>query len=148
MNAGRAVSTTLGYVLTLAITAILVSGLLIAGGGFIEEQRERVIATELEVVGEQVANHLNAADRLNQSAEGDRNISIRQPLPANTAGTAYRITIVEQEDPILRVATSDGDIATEIDLTNKTAMGQSTTSGGTVVIEYNQTADAVVIDNA
>jgi hypothetical protein len=146
----RALSTALGYTLTLAITAVLVSGLLISGGSFVEDQRERVIQTELEVVGEQLATHLNAADRLNQSAAGplsDRTISIRQPFPADVAGTPYRVTLVEQSDPVLRLETSDAEISTEVELTNTTAMAQSRASGGTVVIEYNTTEEAVVIDD-
>lgn len=151
MSGTRGLSTTLGYTLTLAITAVLVSGLLITGGNFVEDQRERVIETELEVVGEQLATHLNAADRLNQSAAGslsDRNISIVQPFPADVAGTPYRVTLVEQRDPVLRLETSDGDISTEVELTNTTAMGQSRASGGSVVIEYDASQDAVVIDDA
>jgi len=147
----RALSTALGYTLTLAITAVLVSGLLISGGSFVEDQRERVIKSELDVVGEQLTSHLNAADRLNQSAAGsltDRTISIRQPFPADVAGTPYRVILVEQPEPVLRVETSDGEIGTEVELTNTTDMAQSRASGGTVVIEYDPSQDAVVIDDA
>jgi len=146
MNSPRALSTTLGYVLTLAITAVLVSGLLIAGGNFIEDQRERVIQTELEVIGEQVATQINAVDRLNQSAHGDRNVSIRQTLPSDVSGNSYRITLVERADPALRIETTRPDLSTEIELTNTTAVGQSSVSGGTVVVEYNST-EGVVIDD-
>ena len=48
----RAVSTTLGYVLSLAIASILISGLMLATAGFVEGQREQVIRSELEVVGD------------------------------------------------------------------------------------------------
>jgi hypothetical protein len=148
MSGTRGLSTALGYTLTLAITAVLVSGLLISGGNFVEDQRERVIETELEVVGEQLATHLNAADRLNQSAAGARNISIVQPFPADVAGTSYRVTLVEQAEPVIRLETSDAEIATEVELTNTTAMAQSRASGGSVVIEYDPSQDAVVIDDA
>lgn len=148
MRSTRAVSTALGYVLTLGITAVLVSGLLIAGGGFVEEQRERAIETELKVVGEQLATQLNAADRLNQSAEGDRNISIKQPLPSSTAGSSYSITLQERKQPLLRLETARSDIAVEVRVTNSTAMGQSTAPGGTVVVEYDDDIDKVVIKDA
>lgn len=151
MSETRGLSTALGYTLTLAITAVLVSGLLISGGSFVEDQRERVIKSELDVVGEQLTSHLNAADRLNQSAEGsltDRTISITQPFPADVAGTPYRVTLVEQPDPYIRLETSDAEIATRVYLTNTTAMAQSRASGGSVVIEYDASQDAVVIDDA
>ena len=138
----------LGYVLTLGITAILVSGLLIAGGSFVEEQRDRAIETELTVVGEQLATHLNAADRLNQSADGDRTISIKQPFPSSTAGSSYSITLVEQKQPVLRLETAQSDIAVEVEVTNTTAMGQSNAPGGTVVVEYDNAIDKVVIKDA
>ncbi|KPN31415.1 hypothetical protein SY89_02161 [Halolamina pelagica] len=65
----RAVSTTLAYTLTLSITAVLVSGLLIAGGGLIEDQREAITRDELTVSGQQLAGGLEDADRLAGAAE-------------------------------------------------------------------------------
>jgi len=148
MKSTRAVSRVLGYVLTLSITAVLVSGLLIAGGALIEDQREQVIETELQVIGEQVTSHINAADRLNQSSEGDQKIRISQPFPSDVSGTSYRLTIEEQESPVLRLETNRPEVSQEIPLRNTTAVEQSTTSGGTVVIEYDEDRDAVVIDDA
>lgn len=148
MRSKRAVATAFGYVLTLAITATLVSGLLIAGGNLVQDQRDRVVENELQVVGEQLVTHINAADRLNQSGQGNTNVSIEQPFPGNVAGESYRVTLEEREDPRLRLETTRSSIAVSIPLTNTTAMGESTASGGTVVIEYDSTRDAVVIDDA
>ena len=148
MSSVRGLSTTLGYVLTLAITAILVSGLLIAGGNLVQDQRNQVIETELEVVGEQVASHLNSADRLNQSGYGETNVSIKQPFPADVTGQSYRLTLEEDEDATLRLETTRPSVTVEVELTNPTAMGQSTASGGIIVIEYDNDEQAVVIDNA
>lgn len=148
MRANRGVATALGYVLTLAITATLVSGLLIAGGNLVQDQRDKVVENELQVVGEQLVSHINAADRLNESGQGDTNVSIEQPFTSDVAGESYRVTLEEREDPRLRLETSRSNIAVNIPLTNTTAMGESTASGGTVVIEYDSTRDAVVIDDA
>lgn len=148
MNRSRALSTALGYVLTLGITAILVSGLLIAGGNFIEDQREQVIETELEVVGEQVASHINAADRLNQSGGADgTTVAIEQPFPGDVAGASYSLTLEGNESPHLRLETTRPQIVVEVGLTNTTALGQSSASGGDIVVRYDSDRDAVVIDN-
>lgn len=148
MSRDRALATALGYVLTLGITAILVSGLLVAGGTFVEDQREDVIETELEAVGEQIASHINAADRLNQSGVGTTYVNITQPFPADVTGTTYRITLEERADPVLRLESNRPTITTEIGLTNTTAVGQSTASGGSVLIQYDPDQNAVVIDDA
>lgn len=142
----RGVSTTLGYILTLAITAILVSGLLVAGGNLIEDQRERSIETELEVIGDQLTSQIQAVDRLNQSGQGETEFArIRQDFPSHVTGQAYRITLEESDDPVLRLETTRPDIAVEIGLTNTTAVGQSRISGGDVVVEYDSDEDEVVI---
>ena len=148
MSRDRALATALGYVLTLGITAILVSGLLVAGGTFVEDQREDVIETELEAVGEQIASHINAADRLNQGGVGTTYVNISQPFPADVTGTTYRITLEERADPVLRLESNRPTITTEIGLTNTTAVGQSTASGGSVLIQYDPDQNAVVIDDA
>lgn len=146
----RAVSTTLGYVLTLGITAILVSGLLFAAGNFVEEQREDVIQTELDIVGEQIASHIHAADRLNQSGEGETEVLITQPFPAEVTRNPYDITLVEEEDPYLLLESRRPDVSSKVPLTNTTAVAQSSASGGTIQIEYDPDrgdSGAVVIKN-
>jgi len=141
----RGIATPFGYVLTLAITTILVTGLLVAGGNFVEDQRDRVIESELEVVGEQVANHISSADRLNQSGEGDTTVRIEQEFPNDVTGQTYAITLVAEEDPYLQLNATGTGVSTQVDLSNTTALGQSRATGGTVVVEYNETDDEVVI---
>lgn len=148
MTRDRALATALGYVLTLGITAILVSGLLVAGGGFVEDEREDVIQTELQAVGEQIASHIMAADRLNQSGAGTTYVNITQPFPPDVTGTSYQITLVEQKDPVLRLESSRPTITTEIGLANTTAVSQSTATGGSVLIQYDPDRNAVVISDA
>lgn len=143
----RGLSTALGYVLTLGITVILISGLLISGGNFVDDQREEVIQTELDIVGEQVATHVNAADRLNESSMGKTNVIIEQRFPPNAVGAAYRIYLEEGQQRI-RLKTDNPRIEVIIPLTNTTSIADSSASGGRIVIEYSQEQDAVVIDSA
>lgn len=143
----RGLSTALGYVLTLGITVILVSGLFVAGGNFVDSQREEVVRTELEIVGEQVATHVNSADRLNESGMGETNVTIEQRFPPSVVGTAYRITL-EADDQRLRLTTDNPSTEVTIPLANTTTIADSSASGGQIVIEYDQGEDAVVIDSA
>ncbi|WP_336327732.1 DUF7266 family protein [Halovenus sp. HT40] len=143
----RGLSTALGYVLTLGITVILVSGLFMAGGNFVDSQREEVVRTELEIVGEQVATHVNAADRLNESGMGETNVTIEQRFPPSVVGTAYRINL-EEDDQRLRLTTDNPSIEVTIPLANTTTIADSSASGGQIVIEYDQGENAVVIDSA
>lgn len=147
MNRRRGLSTALGYVLTLSITVILVSGLFIAGGNFVQDQREEVIRTELDIVGEQVATQINTADRLNQSGMGNTTVRLKQRFPPNVVGSAYRINL-EADGPRLRLETQQPNIEVTIQLTNTTTLADSSASGGQVIIRYDRDEDAVVIDSA
>ncbi|WP_436900408.1 DUF7266 family protein [Halovenus halobia] len=143
----RALSTALGYVLTLSITVILVSGLILAGGSFVEDQREEVIRTELDIIGEQVATHVNAADRLNQSGMGESTVRIEQRFPARVVGSSYQIYL-EEDGPQLRLESSRPQIEVTVALTNTTALADSSASGGEIIVRYDQSEDAVVVDSA
>lgn len=143
----RGLSTALGYVLTLGITVILVSGLFITGGNFVEDQREEVIRTEMNIIGEQVATHVNAADRLNESSAYEANVSIEQRFPPTVVGTEYRISL-EEAGPTLRLTTEQPNVEITVPVTSTTTVADSSASGGTIVIEYDRDQDAVVIDSA
>lgn len=143
----RAVATTFGYVLTLAITTLLVSGLLIAGGNFVEDQREHVIESELEVIGEQLANQVNAADRLVQSGQGETTVRIEQRFPVTVTDVPYRITLHEEERAFIQLNSTRHDVSTTVSVSNTTDVGHSRADGGSIVIEYEEEEETVVIDN-
>jgi hypothetical protein len=143
----RALSTALGYVLTLSITVLLVSGLFIAGGNFVESQREQVIRTELDIVGEQVATHVHAADRLNQSGMGETTVRIEQRFPRTVVGSDYQIYL-EEDEPQLRLESSRPQVEVTVPLTNTTALADSSAQGGEIIVRYDDDRGAVVIDSA
>jgi hypothetical protein len=91
----RAVSVTVGYVLTLAISSLLLSGLVIAGGSFVESEREAAARGELTVVGERVAADLMTVDRLVATAESPAALTVDRTadLPDRVSGVGYRITV-------------------------------------------------------
>lgn len=91
----RAVSVTVGYVLMLAVSTLLLSGLFIAGGSFVDTERERAAQGELTVVGERVAADLMTVERLAGTAESPADLTVVRPvsLPDRVSGTGYRVTV-------------------------------------------------------
>jgi hypothetical protein len=134
----RAVSTPLGYILTLAITTVLVSGLLIAMGGFVDGQRERVVRSELEVVGEQVAADVSAADRLVVAGGADTTVRAAFRLPARVGGSQYTVDVVADGGAYaVRLASVDPDVTVEVGFDSETSVRTSTpVAGGNVVVVY------------
>lgn len=87
----RGVSTTISYVLTLAITVVLTGSLLFAVGGALDDRAETTARDELEVSGQHLAARLMAADRLAET--GADTVVVRGTLPARTAGSPYTIAV-------------------------------------------------------
>lgn len=110
----RAVSVTVGYVMTLAVSTLLLSGLFIAGGSFVETERERAAQGELTVIGERIAADLGTVDRLAASASSREELTINRSLtlPDRVSGTGYRIRI--------EATNSAGTVALESDRTDAT----------------------------
>ena len=133
----------------LGVTTILISGLLLSGAGFVEDQRERVVASELEVIGQQVASHVESADRLvNASHDDEPRVEIEQRFPEDVTDSPYQITLVEGSDPSVRITADRLDRSVEIPVTNTTTISQSEARGGKVVIAYDEERDAVVVEDA
>jgi hypothetical protein len=88
----RGVSTAVGYVLTLGITAVLVSGLLVAAGGVVEDRRDATSRDSLDVIGQRLASNLMSADRLAETRSA-KTVAVDVALPARIAGSGYRIHV-------------------------------------------------------
>ncbi|WP_254271726.1 DUF7266 family protein [Haloarcula marina] len=134
----RAVSTTLSYTLSLTIATILVSGLLIAGTGFVDGQREQVIRDELTVIGEQLAADVTRVDRLVTAADStgsDLDVHLNQTFPERVTGSEYRVTLDSGNDR-LRLRSVDPEVTVDIPLRHTTGLGDSTADGGTIQITY------------
>lgn len=93
----RAVSVAITHSLTLAITAILISTLLVGAGQFLNSQEELAARQQLGEVGSDVASHIHALDRLN--ATGERvNVTVRPSYPEQVVGEPYTINIINITD--------------------------------------------------
>lgn len=132
----RAVNTTVGYVLTLGISSLLIVGLLVTAGGFVDDQRRTTVRQELSVIGQQVAGDLNGADRLVRA--GGEEVAVRSSLPAEVTGITYRIEV----DPgppgatTLRLSTSDPQVVIEVDVRTGEDVAPSAFDGGDIVVDW------------
>ncbi|MEF8856597.1 MAG: hypothetical protein V5A16_04160 [Haloplanus sp.] len=144
----RATSTALGYVLSLGITALLVSGLLLAGGGLMESQRDQTARIELEVIGQTVADDLSSAARL---ADCDScELRLRIDVPSRVAGEAYLLRIVEVSPPdTYRLALSTGRSNVAVNVTTRTVrpVAETTVTGGTMIVEYDPASGELEVRN-
>lgn len=149
----RGVSTTLGYILNLTVATLVITGLLVASGGIVADQREQTIRSELRVIGQQLAADLVAADELAATAASGDTVQIKRQLPQNVAGRTYSIEVVNPGggQPYLRLSATNSDVTVEIPLTVETPVAESSVNGQRVVIRYaNPDADStdeLVIEN-
>ncbi|MBX0324540.1 hypothetical protein EGH21_16035 [Halomicroarcula sp. F13] len=150
MSESRAVSTALNYVLTLSITAILVTGLLIAGTDFVEGRQENVIREELTVVGQQVAADLARVDRLVVAANSSGSsleAETRQTFPERVAGSGYQARLDPSAERLVLTST-DPEVRVTVSVTSRTDLRVSTVDGGVVEVAYNGTSDALEVRDA
>lgn len=143
----RGVSSAFGYVLTLAIATLLVSGLLIAGGNFVGDSRDRVVRQELEVIGQHTAANIEMADRMVLAGDDTSTVTLNQTFSQRVTGLTYQIELVEEEDPYLRLNATGQDISVLVNVDNSTAVGESYADGGEVAVVYDESEDELVIQN-
>jgi len=141
----RAVTVTLNYILVLAITAVLVSGLLVAAGAFVENQRERVIEGELSVIGNHIAGDVEQVDRMVRasSARPDQ-AEINQSFQRTVSGTGYSVRLEPNPDRIVLESVSP-TVTVSVNVTVQTDIGESSAPGGDSSVQYNGAADTLVI---
>ena len=143
MTGERGVSPVLGYVLTLGISTLLVSGLLIAAGGFVDTQRERTTESELQVIGQQVSADIAAADRLHRT-DGATDVVIRRELPDSVVGSEYTVFVRSDDDgptdAYLRLTTVRPNVTVEVGVANETNVANSAVGGGEIEISYDGNA--------
>jgi hypothetical protein len=145
----RGVSVTLNYVLALGISAILVTGLLIAGGGFVEDTRERVVYSEMTVIGNHIAGNLEQADRLVQASSGDTTVQINESFQRQVTGATYQVELNDSGTPQVVVTADELDASVEINMTVQTDLDETTSvGGGTIAVVYDQSNDQLKVTNA
>ena len=146
----RAVSTTVTYVLTMAITAVLLAGLITAAGGLVENQRTGAVRNELGVVGERMAGELTSVDGL-VGAGTQPTVRLRATHQRQVAGRYYSVEVVtnggrpcsSSECLVLRT----DDVTVTVPFATTTPVESGRVQGGTVVIEYDTANRTLAVRN-
>lgn len=148
----RGLSTALGYVLLLAVATLLVSGLLLATGAYVDGQSERTTREGLTISGQQAAGAIETADRLVRSTEADpATLVVEQRLPRRLAGSGYTIAVnVTGSDVVLELspATARATPAdtVHIPVSSDTPVDQTTVQGGPIAVTFTGTELEVTSD--
>lgn len=145
-GSGRGQSTTLDYTLALGVAALAVTGLVAAAGDFVNDQREQVVRTELDVVGEQLADRLVAADRLVQSGNQTDRLVVNATMPNRVAGVSYTVSVADTGSSRWLNLTSHGpEVTVAVKLETETDVVEDSISGGNVDIVYDPAADELEV---
>ena len=142
----RGVSPVFGYVLTLGISTLLVSGLLIAASGFVDTQREQTTESELQVIGQQVSADIAAADRLHRT-DGATNVVIERDLPNSVVGSQYTVFVRSDDGPTdtyLRLRTVRPEVTVKVGITSETDVVDSAAGGGKIKIQVTDAGNLEV----
>lgn len=143
----RAVSFTLGYVLTVAIAVVLIGGLLITVGQVVSDERRGTVRDEAAVVGDQTAAAVMAADRLVQQGNGT-NVTIDLRLPERLADQPYTVTLrANASDAVVVVRTQTPEVTVVRSLTNRTHIEATTVIGSDTRVAYNRTGERITLED-
>jgi len=132
----RAVSIAITHALTIAITAVLISGLLIGAGQLLDRQEDRVAREQFSEIGSDVVSNINSLDRLNATGKG-ANATVTPTYPARVVGENYWINITNDDSSF----PFDTSYALEItsDLTEQPIQFPLSTDSG---VSFDETARA------
>lgn len=129
----RAASSVVGHALIIAIAMALVSLVLLAGTTYVQDQRDRAIRSQLNVVGQQVVGCLERADRLVSATRHDpETLEVGCQLPDRIVGETY---VVHVDGTTVRLeATGGTSVAVPL---GSTPVASTDLKGGRIVIEYS-----------
>lgn len=144
-NEDRAVSTVLGYILALSISAILISGVLLGATTYIDSQQDRVAREQAEAVGSKIVDRIASTDRLATVSNHDGEVLTRVTLPRQIARSTYAIHVVNKTAPAgagdqpfrYRIAVRVEETVTNTTVRTHHPMKTNTVGGGKLVVAYN-----------
>jgi 1-aminocyclopropane-1-carboxylate deaminase/D-cysteine desulfhydrase-like pyridoxal-dependent ACC family enzyme len=144
----RGVSITVSHVLTIAITAVLISGLIIAATGALTGQRERAARSQLDTVGQRLAFEVEQVDSL--AARGNDTAAALNTDHTNwIVNSRYEVTLANDADcdtasgagtdTCLVLTVSGLETRTVVGIDVSAPITESTAPGGEVRIVYDGT---------
>jgi hypothetical protein len=144
----RALSTVVSYAVMLVVVGLLVSGLLVGMNGYVADQHDRTVRSELRVVGNHLAADLTSTDRLADSLAGDDRATLRATLPDRVAGGTYLVTIAAAggDRYELALATDDPDVTVTVDVRTDVPVETGRFHGGDLLLSTDGTTVEVSHD--
>lgn len=137
----RASSATLAYVLSLGIVALLISGVFFTAGEFAAAQNERVIRSELRVVGHHIAADISNVDQLAVVNGDSGSVRVTTDLPPRVAGKSYTIHLAPNgtDRSDITLNTTQPDVSQTVSVKTTASVSETRVSGGDIEITYNGT---------
>ncbi|GEM_PF-2234188 len=142
----RAVSIALTHALTIAITTVLLSGLLVASGPFLESQEQRVADDQLDEIVNHAASQVAALDS-HAEGNGDVEMSVTLNYP-RTVVDQYSYTVELEEDggdAVVTVRTAGLDRESSITLETEAGIEPSQTDGSVVELSLCQDENEITL---
>lgn len=132
----RAVSVAVTHALTVAISTVLVSGLIVGAGTLLESQEQNVGEQQLREIGSDATTYINTFDRLNRTGE-NVTLTASPDYPERIVGS-YRYTVqlnnVTGGPNSLEVRSEQLGRSIEYPIETQTNVSQSSVSGADVQI--------------
>ncbi len=128
----RGASIAITHALTLAITAILITTLLVTTGNYLTNQQDKVAQSQLKDVGGDVASVIDRADRVNETGE-QVNATFEASYPEQIAGEPYSMALVpnssDRTNATLYLNASELGLSVTVPVRTDTPMVNSRTRG-------------------
>ena len=141
----RAVSPAVTQALTIGITTLLVTGLLLSGGAFIDERQEDITRQGLVDIGSGVASDLVRLDQF-ETAGVTGTVAFTSDYPDRVAGQGYRVHLDPGPDRTRVYINSTGsNLSTQVRFANTTNVCERRVSGGTMVFAYDSSEPCLVV---
>lgn len=142
----RGVSITVSHVLAIAITAVLISGLIVTAAGALAGQQERAARSQIDTVGQRIAFEVEQVDSL--AARGNTtNASLTTDHSDWIVNSPYEVTLTEgaaceapdgtEADSCLVLTVTGLEASTVVGVDVSVPVEESTAPGGAVRIVYD-----------
>lgn len=136
----RGVSITVSHVLTIAITAVLITGLVVAASGALTGQRERAARSQLDTVGQRLAFEVEQVDSLVARGNGAQ-AGLDTDHSDWIVNSPYEVTLTDDgcdgAATCLVLTVRGFDSRTVVGVDVSTPIEESTAPGGEVRIVYD-----------
>jgi len=138
----RGVSITVSHVLTIAITAVLISGLIVTAAGALSGQRERAARSQLDTVGQRLAFEVEQVDSLASRGNGS-DVQLEPDHTNWIVNSRYEVRLTDgsvcEADTCLVVTAAELEARTVVGVDLSLPIEESTAPGGDVRIVYDGT---------